>query len=88
MVNTIVIDTTYLLPIFGISIKLKDFEKFFPKLINMYKVLYNPISIVEAKWMIMRLIRRNPGLRDKLLERFRVGLKTLYAEESFEQTRY
>ncbi|RLG85284.1 MAG: hypothetical protein DRO15_07695 [Thermoprotei archaeon] len=86
MVNTIVIDTTYLLPIFGIGIKLKDFEKLFPKLINMYRVLYNPISIIEAKWIVMRLIRRNPGLRYKLLERFRVGLKTLYAEEKIEQT--
>ena len=51
------LDTTYFLPLFGIKIKLKDFENIFPKILSNYKVMYNPISFIEAKWIILKLLK-------------------------------
>lgn len=45
--DSLLLDTTYILPIFGIKVKLKDFEKVFPKLLNERSVMYTPISIVD-----------------------------------------
>ncbi len=70
----LVLDTTYLLPIFGVGIRLKRFQTVFPKLLEEYRVLYNPVSIVEAKWIVLSLARREPNKRLKLLKRFRKGL--------------
>jgi len=56
--DKLVLDTTYLLPLFGIRIKLKDYNKLFPLLLKKYAALYNPISIIEAKWIILKLCRK------------------------------
>ena len=47
--DELLLDTTYVLPIFGLNIELRDFEKTFLKLLKSYSVMYNPISLVEAK---------------------------------------
>ncbi len=82
----LLLDTTYLLPIFGVSVKLKDYNVLFPRLINKYSILYNPVSLVEAKWIITGLSRRKPSIREVLLNRFREGLRAILGDERFSQT--
>jgi len=82
----LVLDTTYLLPIFGIGVGLEGFDELFPELLSEYAVLYNPVSLVEAKWIVLKLAKREPQKRDKLLERFRIGLEALLSDERLSQT--
>ena len=82
----LVLDTTYLLPIFGISVKLEGFEELFPELLARYTVLYNPVSLVEAKWIVLKLAKREPRRRSTLLKRFRMGLEALLRDERLGQT--
>ena len=82
----LVLDTTYLLPIFGIGVGLEGFNELFPKLLSEHAVLYNPVSLVEAKWIVLKLAKRKPQKRDTLLERFRIGLEALLRDERLGQT--
>jgi len=82
----ILLDTTYLLPILGVGVKLERFGEVFPKLINKYTLLYNPISLVEAKWIIISQARKTPDKREALLARFREGLKILLSNTKLRQT--
>ena len=82
----LVLDTTYLLPIFGIGVELEGFETLFPQLLGKYEVLYNPLSVVEAKWISLRLGRDDPSMREGLLAAFTKGLKALLGDERLKQT--
>ena len=82
----LMLNTTYLLPIFGISVGLEGFEKLFPELLARYTVLYNPVSLVEAKWIVLKLAKREPQERGTLLKRFRMGLEVLLRNERLGQT--
>ena len=82
----LVLDTTYLLPVFGISVGLEGFSELFPRLLARYTVLYNPVSLVEAKWIVLKLAKKEPHKRDRLLERFRTGLEVLLRDERLRQT--
>ncbi len=82
----LLLDTTYLLPIFGIGVKLKKFNEVFPKLLSKYSLLYNPASLVEAKWIIISQLKRMPSKRELFLRRFRKGLKVLLNSTKFSQT--
>ncbi len=82
----LVLDTTYLLPIFGIGVELEGFETLFPQLLGKYEVLYNPLSVVEAKWISLRLGRDDPSMRERLLVAFTKGLKALLGDERLKQT--
>ena len=84
--DKLLLDTTYLLPIFGVRVGLKGFDTMFPLLLDKYSVVYNPISIVEAKWIVLRLSRRQSQERKLILERFREGLKVLLNDERLSQT--
>ena len=84
--DRLILDTTYLLPVFGVDVGLEDFREVFPKLLSRYSVAYNPISIVEAKWIILRLSRRTPSQRELLLKAYRRGLRALLSDERLEQT--
>lgn len=84
--DKLLLDTTYLLPLFGIKIKLKDFENFFPKILNNYKIMYNPISFIEAKWIILKLLKEKPAIKDQLLESYKIGLKAILMDNRFLQT--
>lgn len=84
----ILLDTTYILPIFGINIGLKNFETHFPVLLTTSHVLYTPLSIVEAKWVVLRLARKRPAQRKDLLETYRKGLSTLLGEGRLIQTTF
>ena len=82
----LVLDTTYLLPIFGIDVRLKGFGELFPRLLASYAVLYNPVSLVEAKWIVLKLVKKEPQKRDILLGRFRRGLEALLRDDRLGQT--
>jgi hypothetical protein len=82
----LLLDTTYLLPAFGVSMQLEGFEERFPKVLETYDVSYNPISLVEAKWVVLKLSRRRGADRVRLLGRYRLGLAVLLADERMEQT--
>ncbi len=85
--DKILIDTTYILPLFGIKIKLEDIEVRLPEIFKKYKVIYSPLSIVEAKWIILKLIKKYPSKKDIFLKSFRNGLKILLVEENIYKTR-
>ncbi|WP_083756318.1 PIN domain-containing protein [Hyperthermus butylicus] len=51
-----------------------------------YEVYYTPLLLVEAKWIILRLARRSPDLRERLLAEYRAGLETLEAEDRLHET--
>lgn len=80
--DKILLDTTYLLPIFGINVNLKNFENHFPKLLTTSDVLYTSISIVEAKWVILRLTKKTHESNDrkKILNAYRIGLRILFGD--------
>lgn len=77
----LLLDTSYILPAFGLRIKLSKFEKSFPKLLQLYSVIYSPVSLIEAKWITLRAAKKEPSKRDTLLQRYRMGLKTLQGDE-------
>mgnify|MGYP000545347347 CR=1 FL=1 len=85
--DKLLVDTTYLLPIFGIKIKLENFNRLFPEILKKYNVLYNPISIVEAKWIILRLIKKYPIKKEALLSTFRTGLEILQVDNRLSETK-
>ncbi len=85
--DELLLDTTYLLPIFGIGEGLKGFEDAFPRLLDSYSVAYNPISLLEAKWVALRLARRGQASEDALLAAYRTGLRALEGERRLTQTK-
>jgi len=66
--------------------QLEGFEERFPRVVENHTVCYNPISLVEAKWVVLKLGRQRVVQRGKLLERYRLGLKVLLADERLKQT--
>jgi len=86
MVERLVLDTIYLLPLFGVDVGLKGFAEHFSRVLDGFEVWFNPVSLVEAKWVVLRLLRRDPSRREVLLLRFRRGLEALMLDERFRQT--
>ncbi|RLF03549.1 MAG: hypothetical protein DRK00_08680 [Thermoprotei archaeon] len=84
--DSLLLDTTYLLPIFGIKVGLRGYEEVFPKLIEEHAALYSPLSLVEAKWVVLKLARRSPSRRDALLEAYRLGLEALLSDKRLTMT--
>jgi len=82
----LVLDTTYLLPTFGVGVRLEGFRTLFPRILEEYTVLYNPVSIVEAKWIVLRLAKQRPDKRTELLRRFRKGLNAILMDKRLRQT--
>jgi hypothetical protein len=84
--DELLLDTTYLLPIFGLKVDLEDFEIIFPELLATRSISFNPIALVESKWIVLKLIRKNPSTKNILLEAYRLGLKTLKEDHRLRQT--
>ncbi|MFQ6124577.1 MAG: PIN domain-containing protein [Candidatus Heimdallarchaeota archaeon] len=86
--DEVLLDTTYLLPVFGVNVGLKNFEKLFPTLLNTSHILYTPISIVEAKWVVHQLARKTVAQKEKknILETYRRGLRSLFGDGRLTQT--
>ena len=80
--NKILLDTSYLLPLFGIDVEIDGLEENFPKVLKKFEVYYNPISLIEAKFIILRLLK--DGI--DLLEDYRIGLNSVFAEDLLKPT--
>ena len=86
MGDDLLLDTSYLLPIFGVELEYHDFEVVFSKLHERYSVRYNPVSLIEAKWIILKHSKRVPNQRDALLQAYRKGLLSLERDRRFQST--
>ena len=82
----LLLDTTYLLPVFGISVGLKGFEFKFDRVLGRFSVLYNPVSLIEAKWAVLKGIRDDRSKKGALLDSYRTGLKILESDGRLEPT--
>lgn len=73
------LDTTYLLPFFGIRIRPRGPRESVPQLVASGRsLLYHPLSLVEAKWVVLALERRGlSGVRT----RFLAGLDALLMDK-------
>lgn len=69
------------------SVGLEDFGARFAKVLDSYSVLYNPVSLVESKWVVLRKVRDEPSKREPLLNAYRTGLKVLESDGRLEETR-
>lgn len=86
MARTLMLDTTYLLPLFGIDVPLQRYPEILPKLITEYVVWYSPLSLVVAKWIVLKLIKREAGKREIYLEKYRKGLGVISTDSRLRQT--
>ncbi len=82
----ILLDTTYLLPLFGIDVGLSGYEVLFPRLLEEYRVYYTPLSLVESKLIVLKLSKMKPELSDKFLIEYRKGLDTIISNDKLEDT--
>jgi len=86
MDRALMLDTTYLLPLFGIDVPLQRYSEIFPKLVTQYEVWYTPLSLVEAKWIILKLVKRETRKKEIYLEKYRRGLGVILADSRLKQT--
>ena len=86
--DKLLLDTTYLLPLLGIGIELENYQEVFPKLHVFYEIYYSPLSLIEAKWIVIRTVKRikNKSKRQKLLEEYRIGLDLLLKSSIYRKT--
>ncbi len=84
--DKLMLDSTYLLPILGVRVGLERFETRFPLLIDEYKLIYNPISIMEAKRIVLKLVKKHLQKRELILKRFREGILALFSDKRLAQT--
>lgn len=83
--DDLLLDSSYLFPIFGVGLEYRDFDVIFPRLPDRYSVKYNPVSLIEAKWYVLRQSRKKG--REDLLEGYRRGLTSLERDRRLESTR-
>jgi hypothetical protein len=84
--DRVLLDTTYILPILGVGMELKGFDEGFPKMFSKYEVFYNPVSLIEAKWVVLKICRSKPHEAEKLLKAYRKGLAALLSDKRIKQT--
>ena len=75
----ILLDTTYLLPLFGVDVGLEQFDSKFPKMVRECEILYNQASLIEAKWIVLNLLKKEQQREKKqeFLDVYIAGLETL-----------
>lgn len=86
MKNKVLIDTAYLLPIFNIDISISDFDSLFLKLLDTYDVYYNPISLIEAKQIMLKLMKNDKENKEGYLNSYIKGLRTIIKDGRLKQT--
>ena len=78
--DKLLLDTTYLLPLMGVNVRLPRFSTVFKSLIQRTLLFYNPLSLVEAKWIVLHYAKTGKGASLKTrLERYALGLEVLEA---------
>jgi len=86
MARTLMLDTTYLLPLFGIDVPLQRYPEVFPKLIAKHEVWYSPLSLVEAKWIIFKARKERCGKKGGISRKVQEGFGVLFAHSRLRQT--
>ena len=76
----ILLDTTYILPIFGIDVAIPDLKEKLSLWSKQNNLYINSLSILEAKWKVLKLAKKVPSL----LEFFSEGLFYLTHGSKFE----
>jgi hypothetical protein len=84
MDDDLLLDSSYLFPIFGVELEYHDFGSAFSKLLDRYSVKYNPVSLIEVKWYTLRQMKKR-GKGD-LLFSYRRGLTSLQKDQRLEST--
>jgi PIN domain nuclease of toxin-antitoxin system len=85
--DELLLDSTYLLPIFGIKLELQDFETTFTRLSENYIVRYSPASLIETKWAIIKRSRRLKEAERRLsFTNYRQGLLSLQRDPTLQST--
>jgi predicted nucleic acid-binding protein len=84
--DDLLLDSSYLLPIFGIRLEYLNFETVFPQLSKSCVVKYNPVSLIEAKWAIIRRTVKLKDLRKALFQNYRQGIFSLQRDSSIGST--
>lgn len=64
----ILLDTTYILPLFGISVRIPNLKDKLISLAQDSKLFINSLSLLEAKWKVLKLAKRVPELTESYLE--------------------
>ena len=86
MKNKILIDTTYLLPLFGIEIEKFSLQNMQYLLEVDAEVIYNPISLIEIKWVILKLTKKNKKTLKQMRETYNETLEYLTTTDEIKQT--
>ncbi len=86
--DKLLLDITYLLPLLGIDVGLADYSRYFPVLHHYFEIYYSPVSLIEAKWIILKSIKRLRNQRDKirLLREYRIGLELIQKTPYYKET--
>ncbi|MEX2684125.1 MAG: hypothetical protein Q6373_021325 [Candidatus Sigynarchaeota archaeon] len=85
MKNRCFLDTTYLLPLFGLSNDMPGFDDQFLAVLTKGSTLflYSPMSIIEIKWQVIKLEKTSPVV-DKYEKLFSRGLISLKNDSRFQ----
>jgi PIN domain nuclease of toxin-antitoxin system len=83
--DELLLDSSYLFPIFGIELEYRNFESIFSKLPEKYLLKYNPVSLIEAKWYVLRKSKKDKWA-DALFQSYRRGLLSLQRDKRIEST--
>jgi len=89
--DELLLDSSYLFPVFGVALEYRNFESIFSMLPEKYLVKYNPVSLIEAKWYVLRESKKKDSdddddEKDSLLQRYRKGLLSLQRDQRIEST--
>ena len=90
MIERLLLDTTYLLPMLGIRVKgLMNYRKYIGKILDMYSAYYHPVSLIESKWELLHLARRiDAEALDTVFSRYRQGLNFILKSGKLIQLRF
>ncbi len=84
--DDLLLDSSYLFPLFGVKLEYENFESVFPTLPQKYFVKYNPVSLIEAKWYVLRKSKKKRQGDDTLFQKYRRGLSSLQRDRRLEST--
>lgn len=74
----VLLDTSFLLPVFGVDVDVPRFKEQLLHLSKEAELLVNSLSILEAKWIILRISKK----RQDVLEEFKKGLNLVTRGET------
>jgi hypothetical protein len=84
--DDLLLDSSYLFPIFGVELEYRDFESAFSEMLDRYSVKYSPASLIEAKWYVLRQSKKNMKDKEALFQSYRRGLSSLEKDHRLEST--